>query len=195
MQIRIDSDVYLNSRPLKCDIDLVHGINLFSGENGIGKSSFIHFLKKQQNFIFKEKGISFVDQKFLNPINKISMKDLLLDFKHCRFNKNEMFDDLAQDISFLDKPINELSGGQNQIAKILFSLYLDGEIYIFDEPFHYLDDKNTILFVNLLKKLKEKNKYIIIVEHRAAWLISELIDKKFKLEADKNSIKIVSHHD
>ena len=63
-------------------------------------------------------------------------------------------------------PINELSGGQNQMLKILFSAYKGGDLFIFDEPFQYLDQNFQKLLRNYLESLIKDKKYILLVEHQ-----------------------------
>ena len=67
--------------------------------------------------------------------------------------------------------------------KILIGLYLGGDIFIFDEPLQYLDQKNMSQIVLLLKRLKQQNKTLLIVEHQSNSL-EELIDHKIVVSRD-----------
>ncbi len=62
--------------------------------------------------------------------------------------------------------IIELSKGNQQKAQFLCALIHDPKILIFDEPLNGLDVDNVSLFQNLLWKLKEEKKYILISSHQ-----------------------------
>lgn len=67
--------------------------------------------------------------------------------------------------SFLDKKINELSGGELQRFAISFALSKDADVYFLDEPCSYLDVYQRLNLARLLDFLLEKKKTILLVEH------------------------------
>ncbi len=58
-----------------------------------------------------------------------------------------------------------LSGGQKQLVALAATLSLGPEIIIFDEAMSQLDTKGTKMVKELIEKLKEEGKTIIMVEH------------------------------
>ncbi len=61
--------------------------------------------------------------------------------------------------------VDNLSGGEMQILRISRALVQDTNIILFDEPTSNLDLKNTRRIKDLLFKLKEMNKRIIVSTH------------------------------
>jgi len=61
--------------------------------------------------------------------------------------------------------INELSGGEKQRVAIARALVNDPQIILADEATGSLDYKNKIAVLDVLFKLKEKNKTLIMVTH------------------------------
>jgi len=66
---------------------------------------------------------------------------------------------------FLNKKMNELSGGEKQIASICRAYIQDTKIMILDEPTSALDFKNQNLVLNILKEVASVGKTIILSTH------------------------------
>ena len=64
-----------------------------------------------------------------------------------------------------DDLVNNLSGGEMQILRIARALTQDTEIVLFDEPTSNLDIKNTKRVKDLIFKLKDMGKKILISTH------------------------------
>ena len=64
-----------------------------------------------------------------------------------------------------DDLVNNLSGGEMQILRIARALTQDTEIVLFDEPTSNLDIKNTKRVKDLIYKLKDMGKKILISTH------------------------------
>lgn len=79
----------------------------------------------------------------------------------------------------LDRSSTTLSGGEGQRVRLAIQLSspLSGVIYILDEPTVGLHERDTILLLNLLKKLLAQENSVIVVEHdlrvmrEADWII------------------------
>ncbi len=67
-----------------------------------------------------------------------------------------------------DEAISELSGGQQQRVFLARMLCQDAQYLFLDEPFVGIDKKSETIIVNLLKKLQNQGKTIIIVHHDLA---------------------------
>ncbi len=67
----------------------------------------------------------------------------------------------------IDRPVYTLSGGESQrlrLASILES-GLTGVLYILDEPTTGLHAKDTVLLLNMLKRLRDLGNTVIVIEH------------------------------
>lgn len=185
MLIEFEKRFKIHGLDVECKIHLPKAkACLISGPNGIGKSSFIQFLKIHQTEFFKEQALIFVDQFPLHPLNQISFKEIKDQLQSFRHEENSLFEEFEKLVyDFENKSVRDLSGGQKQLVKILIGLYLGGDIFIFDEPLQYLDQKNMSQIVLLLKRLKQQNKTLLIVEHQSNSL-EELIDHKIVVSRD-----------
>ncbi|MFN3411782.1 MAG: ABC transporter ATP-binding protein [Exilispira sp.] len=75
---------------------------------------------------------------------------------------------LLEDFGYLDlidKNLNQISGGEVQLVFFLRALMSNVEILIFDEPTAFLDFKNQSKILNVIKKISQKNKTIIVSLH------------------------------
>lgn len=75
----------------------------------------------------------------------------------------------------------ELSGGQQQRVALASILVLEPDILVIDEPTSQLDPKETERVFDIIEKMKEMGKTIILVEHKIE-LIAEYADDIIVLE-------------
>ena len=80
-----------------------------------------------------------------------------------------------------DRDIFSMSGGEKQLLAITAVACLDNEIYLFDEPSASLDRRAIRRFGEVLRILKQKNKIVILAEHRLYYL-KELLDQLIVLD-------------
>jgi len=114
--------------------------------------------------------IGYLFQNFALIENLTVEKNLLisLEYNRSKHKKSLMkealrFVNLNND--YLDKKIYQLSGGEQQRVAIA-RLYLKNCDYIFaDEPTGNLDEKNKKIIYDLLKKMNDSGKTIIVVTH------------------------------
>jgi iron complex transport system ATP-binding protein len=64
-----------------------------------------------------------------------------------------------------DRNINELSGGEGQLAIIARALATEASLILLDEPTSELDVKHTLEIVAILNELKEQGKTILVTIH------------------------------
>ncbi|MGI5083992.1 ABC transporter ATP-binding protein [Treponema putidum] len=69
-----------------------------------------------------------------------------------------------------DHPLDTFSSGEKQSAAIASVYALSPSIYVCDEPTANLDEESSVRLGNVLKKLKEEGRSLIISEHRLSWL-------------------------
>lgn len=172
MRLTQDNFFTVNNVKVDIDINLIDDkVNLLTGNNGIGKTSFINKLQKYNDNTF----VCF--QHRLTSVNSTRVKDLFVILK-----SNILIDNskLVENIEYfhfdnlLNREIKDLSGGENQILKIIITLSSNKELLIFDEPSQYLDLANLNLFKKALKKCSQK---VLIVEHNLSYLDSSTLSK------------------
>lgn len=86
-------------------------------------------------------------------------------------------------INLRDKAPYHLSGGQKKRVAFAAVMALNPEVIVLDEPFAGLDQKTAAQVMELLFKLKEGKKTIIIATHNET-AANELADRKVLLDAD-----------
>lgn len=72
-----------------------------------------------------------------------------------------------------------LSTGQKKLFQIELALKTDKSLYIFDEPTNFVDQDNKQAIISSIKRLKERNKMIIIVTHDSD--LFELADEELAI--------------
>lgn len=160
------------------------------GSNGAGKSTFFGLitgiltnytgsLKLKGQEIKKisrqsiAENISFVPQKH-EPMFPFTVKDFILMGRYSKINAfgNPSDKDLeavmsaAEEtgaIKYIDRPYNELSGGEIQLAIIARALAQETEILILDEPNTHLDFKNQFKVFNLICDISKKRNVTLIM--------------------------------
>ena len=110
--------------------------------------------------------------KFIYALKKVNLFKLLKTSK-----KNNYKEDLI-----LGERGSKISGGQMQRVGIARAIFIDPEIYIFDEITSSLDQKNANDIINSIKLLK-KEKIIIVISHNKKNL--DICDKLFEIKKQK----------
>lgn len=175
-----------------CDITLsIAKGNLIGiiGPNGAGKSTLIKatlglvkplsgkiefFGKKLRHF---RKQIAYIPQRETVDWDfPITVRDLVLMGRYghlglLRWPKKadrEAVDHYLEVVGMRDyahRQISQLSGGQQQRAFLARALLQEAEIYFMDEPFTGIDLGTEAIIMDILRKLKAKEKTIFIIHH------------------------------
>jgi ABC-type multidrug transport system fused ATPase/permease subunit len=111
-------------------------------------------------------------KKFIYALKKVNLLDLL---------KTSKKDNYKEDL-ILGERGSKISGGQMQRVGIARAIFIDPEIYIFDEITSSLDQKNANDIINRIKLLK-KEKIIIVISHNKKNL--DICDKVFEIKKQK----------
>ncbi|MFC3850175.1 metal ABC transporter ATP-binding protein [Corynebacterium hansenii] len=74
-----------------------------------------------------------------------------------------------------DRQIGELSGGQRQRVFLARALAQDADLFFMDEPFQGVDAKSARAIVEVLHRLREEGKTVVMVHHDLA-TVSEFCD-------------------
>jgi iron complex transport system ATP-binding protein len=176
------------------DISLVinKGINTFLGQNGSGKTTLMKLISR---LIKPTSGEVLIDQEDINKINRNRLSKLITYISQDRENiqgftvfeyaemgrfpyqnfygmhDNESIEIIENSLRLVNLNerrndfVNNLSGGEMQFLRISRSLIQDTEIILFDEPTSNLDIKNTRIVRELIFKLKDMGKQIIVSTH------------------------------
>jgi manganese/zinc/iron transport system ATP- binding protein len=67
--------------------------------------------------------------------------------------------------AYQDRQISQLSGGQQQRTFLARALAQQADIYFMDEPFAGVDAATEKMIINLLRKMTEDKKTVIVVHH------------------------------
>lgn len=93
---------------------------------------------------------------------------------------------------YINRPINELSGGLQQRVMISRAMMSSPKLLIFDEPTSGIDERSKLHFAKIIKDLNEnKNITIVLVTHELEW-VEKNLDPDFVYELKDGGIKNVS---
>lgn len=170
------------------------------GPNGIGKSTIIRILSGEMkpnlgNFdeeISWEDIISFfkgsqiqnyfkkLSQGEIKVVHKPQMVDLLPKFVKGTVNDllegvNQRDDscdveDVLELDNFLNRDIKNLSGGELQRVAIAAAVLREADFYYFDEPTSWLDVRQRLNAVKVIRELADRGKSVLVIEHDLAVL-------------------------
>ena len=186
---------------------------LFTGKSGSGKSSIINSINglAMRYDGASTEGIIKIDNKdirnlklyeismlvssvFQNPkthfFNINTTLELLFYLENIGLSKKQMDERLNDMLELfpirhlLNRDIFKLSGGEKQILCIAASYISGTEIIVLDEPSSNLDEENITIIKEMLMKLKDKGKTLIISEHRIFYLM-DIIDRVFLIQDGK----------
>ncbi|NPA28347.1 MAG: ABC transporter ATP-binding protein [Epsilonproteobacteria bacterium] len=137
---------------------------------------------------FRFKNIGFVFQNFnliknLTPLDNILAPLIPYEKSLQKAQKKALNALKVANIEHKAKEIvANLSGGEQQRVAIARAIINSPKYLLFDEPTANLDKNNSLLFLDLVKKLKNLNKTIIIATHDPIFDKLEVEFKTIKLE-------------
>lgn len=187
------------------DINLISGIYLLKGENGVGKSTLLNMIYDIDSDYTGEILINGVDVRDLEKselrrdyVSYVRQNDDLFDFLTSLENiemlasdySMEGFEYLVKNLN-LEKVINsrskfkKFSGGEKQKIRILIGLLNPAPILLLDEPDNNLDIQSVEF---LGQYLKETNKIVLVISHT---FDEYIIGSHRSLEFEKLTIKEV----
>ncbi len=146
--------------------------------------------KLPDNFaaLYRRENIGFIFQKY-NLIPTLSVKDnILLPLVPTNPDEKEALEKLNQvmekfDISHKQNIIvRNLSGGEQQRVAIARAHINNPKIIIADEPTANLDEKLSLNFIEILRKLKQSNKTIIVATHDPLFFNLDFVDKIIEIK-------------
>lgn len=152
-----DGDIIINNK-------IVNKKNIDNIRNNIG-------------YVFQEPQESFIGLTVKEEL-EYSLRNNQKRFNNKEKIINQALDMLEINKNILDKDINDLSSGEQEIIAIITSFILNPKVLVLDEPTVNLDNKTEKKLIRFLKKIsKDYNKTIIIISNNIefAYKISDEI--------------------
>lgn len=143
---------------------------LLSGDNGVGKTSLLNYLKLNQKLI--EIDSFFISQNDIprhEVLSTIHLLNILKNSIRERFNEKQ-FRDFVQSLgieSLLNRSVKSLSGGERQLMKLALGFAIKADFYFIDEPFNNLSFSNREKVRSYLKN--NLNGFFIIDHFSKEW--------------------------
>ena len=158
------------------------------GENGSGKTTLMNILsgiyEPEEGEIYVEGklaqihspkdafnyGIGMVHQHFKLVDVFTAYENIILGLDE-KINKNTMneIDEIARKYGFiinLKKKIHDMSVSEKQTVEIIKVLYKKADVLILDEPTAVLTPQEINNLFNVIRKMREDNKSVIIITHK-----------------------------
>lgn len=149
------------------DVVIKSGVlNLFVGENGVGKTTLIKCILSQIKYdgkISMNNEIFSYMPDFVNLPSYIKVIDYLT-----LFGKYEVICKELMKFNMIDaknRYLLQLSKGMCQKVTLIATLIKDATCYIFDEPTNGLDSESVKIFINEINRLLLLDKKVIIITH------------------------------
>ena len=136
---------------------------IFEGISLIGKKADLSLLRQKMGMVFQQFNLfphlTVIDNITLAPVKLKLMNEVTARKKAL---------ELLNTINLKDKAKhypNELSGGQKQRVAIIRTLIMEPDIILFDEPTSALDPEMIGEVLDLIKKVADTGKTMVIVSH------------------------------
>lgn len=166
---------------------------VFAGRSGCGKTTLLNMIgglekpdsgqiivdgsdiydrhKMVEYFTYK---VGFLFQNFALVEDRSVYKNLQLVQKKARTDRT--IDNILDELGILDKkdePVYRLSGGEQQRVALARLMYKQCDIILADEPTGSLDNENAEAVMDILHRLNEQGKTIIVVTHSEKIILAE----------------------
>ncbi len=145
------------SKPSSGEV-LVDGANV-SKLADIESSAYRH---KKIGFIFQSFNLLEALSVYKNVLAPLSLERLSRDELGARIDEAMQIANIAHK---KDQIVSSLSGGEKQRCAIARALVMRPQIILADEPTANLDKQNSLGFIEMLSKLKELKKTVLIATH------------------------------
>lgn len=136
---------------------------IFEGISLIGKKADLSLLRQKMGMVFQQFNLfphlTVIDNITLAPVKLKLMNEVTARKKALELLNTINLKDKAQHYP------NELSGGQKQRVAIIRTLIMEPDIILFDEPTSALDPEMIGEVLDLIKKVADTGKTMVIVSH------------------------------
>ena len=163
---------------------------LLTGDSGSGKSTLMRLIAGFAELAYTGEilvdGKSLMDTSMAKKSEKVGMmfqipsrqftmstlrKEMIFALENQQVSPYEITKRIQRAVSeinlqgLLDRPLNQLSGGEKQKAAMAVLLAMDSEVLLLDEPFASIDPKSRRELIQLLAQLRDIGKTIIVSDH------------------------------
>ena len=136
---------------------------IFEGISLIGKKTDLSLLRQKMGMVFQQLNLfphlTVIDNITLAPVKLKLMNEVTARKKALELLNTINLKDKAEHYP------NELSGGQKQRVAIIRTLIMEPDIILFDEPTSALDPEMIGEVLDLIKKVADTGKTMVIVSH------------------------------
>ncbi|OLA34716.1 MAG: peptide ABC transporter ATP-binding protein [Firmicutes bacterium CAG:321_26_22] len=136
---------------------------IFEGVSLIGKKADLSLLRQKMGMVFQQFNLfphlTVIDNITLAPVKLKLMNEVTARKKALELLNTINLKDKAEHYP------NELSGGQKQRVAIIRTLIMEPDIILFDEPTSALDPEMIGEVLDLIKKVADTGKTMVIVSH------------------------------
>lgn len=136
---------------------------IFEGISLIGKKADLSLLRQKMGMVFQQFNLfphlTVIDNITLAPVKLKLMNEVTARKKALELLNTINLKDKAEHYP------NELSGGQKQRVAIIRTLIMEPNIILFDEPTSALDPEMIGEVLDLIKKVADTGKTMVIVSH------------------------------
>lgn len=136
---------------------------IFEGISLIGKITDLSLLRQKMGMVFQQFNLfphlTVIDNITLAPVKLKLMNEVTARKKALELLNTINLKDKAEHYP------NELSGGQKQRVAIIRTLIMEPDIILFDEPTSALDPEMIGEVLDLIKKVADTGKTMVIVSH------------------------------
>lgn len=150
-------------------INMLSGLLTPSSGNVLINDTDIYSLNDKNRSLFRNKNIGFIPQGQTGLQNLTILENILLPILiYEKDDKKDLAIKLLNDLDIIDLKDsypNELSGGELRRMAIARSIIMNPSIVFADEPTGDLDEANTKIVLDILRKLANSGKTIIMVTH------------------------------
>ena len=90
-----------------------------------------------------------------------------------KYDERNISNELIRELNLeecIKNDVNKLSGGELQRLAVAIAIARDADVYFFDEPSAFNDVYQRLIVANVIRKLANSGKYIILVEHDLTFL-------------------------
>ena len=136
---------------------------IFEGTSLVGKKVDLSLLRQKMGMVFQQFNLfphlTVIDNITLAPVKLKLMNEVTARKKALELLNTINLKDKAEHYP------NELSGGQKQRVAIIRTLIMEPDIILFDEPTSALDPEMIGEVLDLIKKVADTGKTMVIVSH------------------------------
>ena len=162
-------------------------LTLQKGTGSVVGFDLVNLKEREIPFLRRKIGIVFQDFKLLTDRSVFANLEFVLNATGWKNKEeiNQKIEEVLEKVgmkSLITKKVHELSGGEQQRVAIARALLNDPELILADEPTGNLDPKTSLEVMELLNKIHQSGKTILMATHDYQ-LIVKFKHKTLKVEA------------